>query len=285
MKSIEVFCASPASTAICSSTDHRTIIRHGMRSVHRLGETPRSRRSNAAPCSSHLPFEPSTKSAKDGDVLRRKSSADVYDLASRRHLSNKPFLDFISDSQTAIVPSQPLVRDSNDKRLNLESFRSLSARPHESPVFRPSSTDSAAAGKLIDHLNAHRSSLTPSNRHQVSSYPASFMHLIISIKVSDYGLIKSQVVELRVSIHCKGCEGKLRKHISRMEGVTSFSIDLETKKVTVIGRVTPLGVLSSISKVKNAQFWPSPASSSSSSSPSPSPRVTTLMSPRVSVTR
>ncbi|XP_047939653.1 protein SODIUM POTASSIUM ROOT DEFECTIVE 2-like [Salvia hispanica] len=261
MKSIEVFCASPASTAICSSTDHRTIIRHGMRSVHRLGETPRSRRSNAAPCSSHLPFEPSTKSAKDGDVSRRKSSADVYDLASRRLLSNKPFLDFISDSQTAIVPSQPLVRDSSDKRLNLESFRSLSARPHESPVFRPSSTDSAAAGKLIDHLNAHRSSLTPSNRHQV--------------------------VELRVSIHCKGCEGKLRKHISRMEGVTSFSIDLETKKVTVIGRVTPLGVLSSISKVKNAQFWPSPASSSSSSSqsPLPSPRVTSLMSPRVSVTR
>lgn len=70
-------------------------------------------------------------------------------------------------------------------------------------------------------------------------------------------------------------------------GVTSFSIDLETKKVTVIGRVTPLGVLTSISKVKNAQFWPSPASSSSSSSPSPlpSPRVTTLMSPRVSLTR
>ncbi|KAG6415454.1 hypothetical protein SASPL_122865 [Salvia splendens] len=251
MKSIEVFCASPASTAICSSTDHRTIIRHGMRSVHRLGETPRSRRSNAAPCSSHLPLEPS---AKDDDVLRRKSSADVHDLASRRLLSNKPFLDFISDSQTAIIRSQPLVRDSNDKRLNLESFRSLSAGHHESPVFKPS-----AAGKLIDHLNAHRSSLTPSNRHQV--------------------------VELRVSIHCKGCEGKLRKHISRLEGVTSFSIDLETKKVTVIGRVTPLGVLSSISKVKNAQFWPSPASLSSSSPPLPSPRVTTLMSPRVSLTR
>lgn len=25
-------------------------------------------------------------------------------------------------------------------------------------------------------------------------------------------------MELRVSIHCKGCEGKVRKHISRMEG-------------------------------------------------------------------
>lgn len=77
---------------------------------------------------------------------------------------------------------------------------------------------------------------------------------------------RDQVVELRVSIHCKGCEGKVRKHLSRMEGVRSFHIDLESKKVTVVGDVTPLSVLSSISKVKNAQLWPSPASSSSSSS-------------------
>ncbi|KAM5583827.1 hypothetical protein ABKV19_003618 [Rosa sericea] len=66
-----------------------------------------------------------------------------------------------------------------------------------------------------------------------------------------------QVVVLRVSLHCKGCERKLRKHLSKMEGVTSFSIDLPTKKVTVIGDVTPLGVLTSVSKVKNAQLWPS----------------------------
>ncbi|KAK1428760.1 hypothetical protein QVD17_17600 [Tagetes erecta] len=76
----------------------------------------------------------------------------------------------------------------------------------------------------------------------------------------------NQVVELRVSIHCKGCEGKVRKHLSRMEGVKSFQIDLESKKVTVVGDVTPLSVLSSISKVKNAQLWPSSSSSSSSSS-------------------
>ncbi|KAI7739483.1 hypothetical protein M8C21_001025 [Ambrosia artemisiifolia] len=76
----------------------------------------------------------------------------------------------------------------------------------------------------------------------------------------------NQVVELRVSIHCKGCEGKVRKHISRMEGVKSFHIDLELKKVTVVGDITPLSVLSSISRVKNAQLWPSPSPPSSSSS-------------------
>lgn len=40
-------------------------------------------------------------------------------------------------------------------------------------------------------------------------------------------------------------------------GVTSFSIEMETKKVTIIGDVTPMGVLASVSKVKNAQLWPS----------------------------
>lgn len=98
------------------------------------------------------------------------------------------------------------------------------------------------------------------------------------------------VVVLRVSLHCKGCEGKVRKHLSRMAGsipianktplrclihgslkkrfnvflvfragVTSFNIDFAAKKVTIVGDVTPDGVLSSVSRVKNAQFWTSPA--------------------------
>lgn len=48
--------------------------------------------------------------------------------------------------------------------------------------------------------------------------------------------------------------------------MTSFSIDIETKKVTIMGDVTPLGVLASVSKVKNAQLLPSPFPSHSSSS-------------------
>ncbi|KAH7866078.1 hypothetical protein Vadar_015328 [Vaccinium darrowii] len=72
----------------------------------------------------------------------------------------------------------------------------------------------------------------------------------------------NQEVVLRVSLHCKGCEGKVRKHISRMQGVTSFNIDFAAKKVTVVGDVTPLEVLSSISKVKTAQLWTPPTPSS-----------------------
>ncbi|GAB4838331.1 hypothetical protein Ancab_027861 [Ancistrocladus abbreviatus] len=64
-----------------------------------------------------------------------------------------------------------------------------------------------------------------------------------------------QVVVLRVSIHCQACAGKVKKHLSKMEGVTSFSIDLETKRVTVMGRLSPTGVLESISKIKKAELW------------------------------
>ncbi|KAK8518977.1 hypothetical protein V6N13_017772 [Hibiscus sabdariffa] len=65
-----------------------------------------------------------------------------------------------------------------------------------------------------------------------------------------------QVVVMRVSIHWQGCAGKVKKHLSKMEGVTSFSIDVESKRVTVMGHVSPVGVLESISKVKKAEFWP-----------------------------
>ncbi|KZV39292.1 Chloroplast-targeted copper chaperone protein [Dorcoceras hygrometricum] len=65
-----------------------------------------------------------------------------------------------------------------------------------------------------------------------------------------------QVVVMRVSLHCQACAGKVKKHLSKMEGVTSFSIDLEAKRVTVMGHVSPSGVLESISKVKKAEFWP-----------------------------
>ncbi|KAK4491220.1 hypothetical protein RD792_001953 [Penstemon davidsonii] len=61
-----------------------------------------------------------------------------------------------------------------------------------------------------------------------------------------------QVVVMRVSLHCQGCAGKVKKHLSKMEGVTSFSIDLESKRVTVMGHVSPSGVLESISKVINS---------------------------------
>jgi copper chaperone CopZ len=79
----------------------------------------------------------------------------------------------------------------------------------------------------------------------------------ITTEEQDQTLRKNpEVVVLRVSLHCHGCARKVSKHISKMEGVTSFAIDLEKKKVTVMGDISPIGVLESVCKVKNAEFWP-----------------------------
>ncbi|XP_017246543.1 protein SODIUM POTASSIUM ROOT DEFECTIVE 2 [Daucus carota subsp. sativus] len=306
MKSIDLLCASPASTAICSSTDQRTMVRdHGTRSMDRRsdhyissstdqrtmvrdhGTRSMARRSDhyisdhhrrksktnipAIPCSSQLPINPAfyqnnRKSASEsGRGLRRASSAKIVnDLATTPHgssrhlLSDKTLSDVLSqtDSLSAPVSSEPaLPRSLSSKEPVIP--RSLSSNDSalvsRDQALRPfgqliSSSDSLVLKPVNKQLGASQSARIIESSAQKSSSARSQSHY--------------QVVELMVSIHCKGCEGKVRKHISRIEGVTSFSIDRATKKVTVIGEVTPLGVLSSISKVKSAQFWPYPTSSS-----------------------
>lgn len=187
-------------------------------------------------------------------MARRKSSADMNDRdtprgSSSRYLLNNPiFVEDLQDSGDvcnagALVVSEPAwpeyQYDSPVIKKSLSS--SIRSRGYDSPALVKSRSSS---------LRLDAPAESPGSK-------------------SSRSRSRDQVVELRVSIHCKGCEGKVRKHISRMEGVRSFHIDLESKKVTVVGDVTPLSVLSSISKVKNAQFWPSPSPTSSSASPTP----------------
>ncbi|KAG2673598.1 hypothetical protein I3843_13G086700 [Carya illinoinensis] len=234
MKGMDLFCSSPASTAICSSMEHRySMVRHGparpdvdRRHNPHLHGRRKTQFHSHVPCTSisQLPINPKPyyekhrrSSAKQSD-LHRKGSTDINDLnrdpgrSSRYLLSDTPLIDWLSESEpiSALVP--------------VETAKPRGLSSNDSPALKSSS-----------------SSRSP-----------------------------EQVVVLRVSLHCKGCEGKVRKHISKMEGVRSYSIDLETKKVTVIGDVTPLGVLASVSKVKNAQLWPSPTSSSTSPLPTAS---------------
>ncbi|XP_059638091.1 protein SODIUM POTASSIUM ROOT DEFECTIVE 2 [Cornus florida] len=67
--------------------------------------------------------------------------------------------------------------------------------------------------------------------------------------------LKPKMVVLRVSMHCNGCARKVEKHISKIEGVTSYQVDLETKMVVIIGDIVPFEVLESVSKVKSAELW------------------------------
>ncbi|XP_027069175.1 heavy metal-associated isoprenylated plant protein 35-like isoform X2 [Coffea arabica] len=71
--------------------------------------------------------------------------------------------------------------------------------------------------------------------------------------------LKPKTVVLKVSMHCNGCARKVKKHISKMEGVTSYEVDLESKMVVVIGDIAPFEVLESVSKVKTAELWTAPA--------------------------
>ncbi|GAU45790.1 hypothetical protein TSUD_86930 [Trifolium subterraneum] len=224
MKGIDMFCSSPASTAIIhSSMDQRSILRR-KRSTKTYDHEQRKNQLHHVPCSSQLPINPMTyfekhrKSSSDKQnsstttttETRRKSSANVNDLSSRRYLlDDTPFIDWLSESNKILVPRREAEAVSVDKKRKNDSH-----------------------------------ALVRSSSPALSS--------------------KDQVVVLRVSLHCKACEGKVRKHISKMEGVRSFNIEMETKKVTIIGDVTPLGVLASVSKVKSAQLWPSTTSSSSS---------------------
>ncbi|KAI3830086.1 hypothetical protein L1987_04219 [Smallanthus sonchifolius] len=223
-----------------------------------FGDKPKIFKAPTIPCTSQQHIDPkpyttylqknrkgtSATGKKGVFPARRKSSADLNDRnssggSSSRYLLNNTntFVDDLKDfddacNAGALVVSEQAWPDDDDLPVIKKSLSSRLPRGDDSRALVKSRSSSV---RLLAQAES------PGSK---SSKP-------------------HQVVELRVSIHCKGCEGKVRKHISRMEGVKSFHIDLESKKVTVVGDVTPLSVLASISKVKNTQLWPSPPSSSS----------------------
>ncbi|XP_023532289.1 protein SODIUM POTASSIUM ROOT DEFECTIVE 3-like [Cucurbita pepo subsp. pepo] len=124
--------------------------------------------------------------------------------------------------------------------------------------------DFSQAPAMMSHGSKKASSLSRSL--SVHESPSSVLESPV-LKTSSSA--HSRVVVLKVSLNCKGCEKKVKRHISKMEGVISYSVDFTTKKVTIIGDVRPVDVLASVSKVKHAELWPSPSFSSSSSSLTP----------------
>lgn len=187
MKGVDLFCASPASTAICTGSDGRYMVRHGGRPIDR--RSPRhnhhhhlhKRTQPHVPCSSQLmPIIPraycektrSSSLKKVTSDARRKSSADIYDLrsppgSSRFLLSDVAFSDFMSETS-----------DHDDLSALVPVGQQMTVKP----------------------------------RHSVSSCESPSLRSSLSTRACD------QVVVLRVSLHCKGCESKLRKHLEKMEG-------------------------------------------------------------------
>ncbi|VVB05932.1 unnamed protein product [Arabis nemorensis] len=67
------------------------------------------------------------------------------------------------------------------------------------------------------------------------------------------------VVELLVDMDCQGCEKKVRKAISKLDGVDTIEIDVDRQKVTVTGYVDRDEVLKMVKRTgRTTEFWPFP---------------------------
>uniref|UniRef100_A0A0A0LFW6 HMA domain-containing protein n=2 Tax=Cucumis sativus TaxID=3659 RepID=A0A0A0LFW6_CUCSA len=55
-------------------------------------------------------------------------------------------------------------------------------------------------------------------------------------------------------MHCNGCARRVEKHISKIQGVESWKVDMERETVVVTGDVFPFEVMQCISKVKSVEI-------------------------------
>ncbi|XP_074356996.1 heavy metal-associated isoprenylated plant protein 28-like [Apium graveolens] len=66
----------------------------------------------------------------------------------------------------------------------------------------------------------------------------------------------STIVEMMVHMDCSGCEKKIMKALSRLDGVENVEIDMEMQKVTVTGYVDQEKVLKTAGKNgRQAELW------------------------------
>ncbi|KAL3753857.1 hypothetical protein ACJRO7_001149 [Eucalyptus globulus] len=284
MRRIDISCASQASTAVCSSMENRANPSSSLHSDRHLSDRAidrhnpiirdarRSVRSSlpiTPPCSSshHPPIDPIPyrllhQKAKPNSLSPPKSSVDdpnknqsrTDETKNKSKKKKRGVHSILTRSFSSKTETASTVRKSVSHKPELGDARTT---PAGSTRYLLGGTGS------VDGLPDHDPALAPASAHNWTNDSQDHHQQIVASKRTSSSLSSrsvsdsNQVVVLRVSLHCKGCEGKVRKHLSRMEGVTSFNIDFAAKKVTVVGDVTPAGVLASVAKVKNAQFWTS----------------------------
>ncbi|XP_057970971.1 protein SODIUM POTASSIUM ROOT DEFECTIVE 3 isoform X2 [Malania oleifera] len=269
MKGIDIFCASQASTAIYVSTEQGSsssaASRFGGPAIDRYNPIIRDERRSggralAAPCSSsQSPINPKPlhhrhQQHHHHQKKTRKCSAAKKNYAKQSDRPN-------SRSKSCSKLPSDLIRKRFGASAHLSSPLGSSRNLLSDEPFCNVLSDFDQVLTLVP--------VEPKKSQPIlkqDEAPASASASASEPSSSSSSRPSDQVVVLRVSLHCKGCEGKVRKHISRMEGVTSFNIDFAAKKVTVIGDVTPMSVLASISKVKNARLLTSAVPSTSPSS-------------------
>ncbi|KAL5740981.1 hypothetical protein ACOSQ2_030161 [Xanthoceras sorbifolium] len=291
MKRLDIFCASQASTAICLSMDQpssssassSSIMQLGGRAIDRHNPIIRDgRRFTAAPCSSQIPpINPvpyhqlqKTKKISSSNNNNNKPTTDHQTKKKDKQQKKKKKKSSSSSKPNDVTNKKTTTSDAIYKNISssvpaaVDIKRKSCVKPGDLITPPGSSRYLLSDAAFFDGLSEYNDpvlALVPGEPMKITSSSPALLDQHESTTASKQPSStpsekpsSNQVVVLRVSLHCKGCAGKLRKHLSRMEGVTSFNIDFAAKKVTVVGDVTPLSVLASVSKVKNAQFWPVP---------------------------
>ncbi|KAI5069195.1 hypothetical protein GOP47_0015496 [Adiantum capillus-veneris] len=83
--------------------------------------------------------------------------------------------------------------------------------------------------------------------------------LMNASKLQEQAACTTQVVTLKAFIHCQGCARRVKKTLSKLQGVSTFHVDADQQKVTVIGSMGAEEVLQSMNKVlKGTQLWAAP---------------------------
>ncbi|KAK2647618.1 hypothetical protein Ddye_015107 [Dipteronia dyeriana] len=289
---------SSSTSSSISSCSSAASIQLGGRAIDRHNPiiTRDSRRFTTAPCSSQTPpinpvpyhqLQKTKKSSNNSDhhqqtkkndqKKKKKKNPNDIAAAAATTTTNKKII-----TTSTSTSSDSIYKYTVTSHVPTDIKRKSSVKPGGDLITPPGSTryllgeDGAFSDGLSDY-NEPVFALVPGQSNQNITNPADLVldqqnqstsaaksSLSSSLSSPPEKPFSNKVVVLRVSLHCKGCAGKLKKHLSRMEGVTSFNIDFAAKKVTIVGDVTPLSVLASVSKVKNAQFWPVPEAAPSS---------------------
>jgi copper chaperone len=58
----------------------------------------------------------------------------------------------------------------------------------------------------------------------------------------------AEVMEFKVTMHCEGCAGSVRRGLKRIPGVQSYTVDYAQQKATVVGTADPEEIMSQIRK-------------------------------------
>ncbi|URD85429.1 heavy metal-associated domain containing protein [Musa troglodytarum] len=163
MRRVNFSCVSPASAAICTSIDRRSMVRASTRRA----------------IDRHTPHLRDPRRAKSALSSVTRTTTEKKSHSQRRKSLDKP-TNLISPPGS----SRYLLNDD----AFFDVFPIVDAAPP--PLF-----------------SVERSQLEVMKK----DVPA-------AVTTPSSAMPQIQVVHLRVSLHCKGCEGKVRKHISKMEG-------------------------------------------------------------------